>query len=39
MLLTIITSILTAWQTSQTLKETTIDNSLQITSNFAEQTL
>jgi len=39
MLLTIITSILTAWQTSQTLKETTIDNSLQITSNFAEQTV
>jgi len=39
MLLTIITSILTAWQTSQTLKETTINNSLQITSNFAEQTV
>lgn len=39
MLLTIITSILTAWQTSQTLKETTINNSLQITRNFAEQTV
>jgi len=39
MLLTIITSILTAWQTSQTLKKNTIDNSLQITSNFAEQTV
>jgi len=39
MFLTITTSILTAWQTSQTLKKTTIDNSLQITSNFAEQTV
>ena len=39
MFLTITTSILTAWQTSQTLKETTINNSLQITSNFAEQTV
>lgn len=38
-LLTIISSILTAWQTSKTLKENTIDNSLQITSNFAEQTV
>ena len=38
-LLTIITSTLTAWQTSQTLRETIIDNSLQITSNFAEQSV
>jgi signal transduction histidine kinase len=38
-LLTIITSTLTAWQTSQTLRESTIDNGLQITSNFAEQSL
>jgi hypothetical protein len=38
-LLSIITSTLTAWQTSQTLRETTINNSLQITSNFAEQTV
>lgn len=38
-LLTVITSILTAWQTSLTLRESTIDNSLQITSNFAEQTV
>jgi len=38
-LLSIITSTLTAWQASQTLRETTIDNSLQITSNFAEQTV
>ena len=37
--LTIITSTLTAWQTSQTLKKTTINTSLQITSNFAEQTV
>ena len=39
MLLTVITSLLTAWQTSRTLRESTIDNSLQITSNFAEQTV
>ena len=39
MLLTVITSILTAWQTSQTLRKNTIDNSLHITSNFAEQTV
>lgn len=39
LLLTIITSILTAWQTSQTLRKTTIDNSLQITRNLAEQTV
>ncbi|NQY86411.1 MAG: hypothetical protein HRT51_01470 [Colwellia sp.] len=38
-LLSIITSTLTAWKTSQTLRETTINNSLQITSNFAEQTV
>ena len=38
-LLTIITSILTALQTSRTLRESTIDNSLQITRNFAEQTV
>ena len=38
-LLSIITSTLTAWQTSQILRETTINNSLQITSNFAEQTV
>lgn len=37
--LTIITSTLTAWQTSQTLKQATINNSLQITHNFAEQTV
>lgn len=39
MLLAITTSILTAIQTSKTLRETTINTSLQITSNFAEQTL
>lgn len=38
-LLTVITSLLTAWQTSRTLRESTIDNSLQITSNLAEQTV
>lgn len=38
-LLTVITSVLTAWQTSQTLKENTIKNGLQITNNFAEQTV
>ena len=38
-LLTIITSILTALQTSRTLRESTIDNRLQITRNFAEQTV
>lgn len=38
-LLSLITSTLTAWQTSKILRETTIDNSLQITSNFAEQTV
>ena len=38
-LLTLVTSILTAWQTSKTLRKSTIDNSLQITSNFAEQTV
>lgn len=35
--LTITTSLLTAWQTSQTLKAAIINNSLQITRNFAEQ--
>lgn len=38
-MITIITSLLTAWQTSQTLRENTIDTSLQITQNFAEQTV
>lgn len=38
-LLTLITSLLTAWQTSRTLKENTIDTSLQITQNFAEQSV
>lgn len=38
-MITIITSLLTAWQTSQTLRENTIDTSLQITHNFAEQTV
>jgi signal transduction histidine kinase len=38
-ILTVISSILTAWRTSQTLKENTIKNSLQITSNFSEQTV
>jgi signal transduction histidine kinase len=37
--LTTLTSFLTAWQTSQTLRKTTINNSLQITSNFAEQSV
>ena len=36
-LLTLITSILTAWQSSQTLRKTTIDNNVQITHNFADQ--
>ncbi len=35
--LTLATSTLTAWQSSQTLRETTIDNNIQITNNFAEQ--
>ncbi len=38
-LLAIVTSVLTAWQTSQTLRQSTISNGLQITHNFAEQTL
>ncbi|MCI2284640.1 hypothetical protein L3081_16145 [Colwellia sp. MSW7] len=38
-MITIITSLLTAWQTTQTLRENTIDTSLQITQNFAEQTM
>ena len=36
-LLTLITSTLTAWQSSQTLRKTTIDNNVQITHNFADQ--
>ncbi|MFT5298416.1 MAG: two-component system sensor histidine kinase BarA, partial [Colwellia sp.] len=35
--LTLITSILTAWQSSQTLRKTTINNNIQITHNFADQ--
>jgi signal transduction histidine kinase len=37
--MTIITSALTAWQSSKTISEATIENGLQITSNFAEQTV
>jgi signal transduction histidine kinase len=36
-LLTLITSTLTAWQSSQTLRKTTINNNVQITHNFADQ--
>ncbi len=35
----IVTSVLTAWQSSKTISETTIENGLQITNNFAEQTV
>jgi signal transduction histidine kinase len=35
--LTLITSVLTAWQSSQTLRKTTINNNIQITNNFADQ--
>ncbi len=38
-LLTLITSILTAWQLSQILRKTTINNNVQITNNFAEQAI
>ncbi|MEY8253231.1 MAG: histidine kinase dimerization/phospho-acceptor domain-containing protein, partial [Colwellia sp.] len=37
--MTIITSALTAWQSSKTISEATIENGLQITSNFAEQSV
>lgn len=37
--LTVTTSILTAWQSSQTLKDTIIDNALKITDNFADQSV
>ena len=37
--LTIITSSLTAWQSSKTISEATIENGLQITLNFAEQSV
>jgi len=37
--MTIITSALTAWQSSKTLSEATIENGLQITLNFAEQSV
>ena len=36
-LLTFSSSLLTAWQTSQTLRKNTIETGLQVTSNFAEQ--
>ncbi len=36
-LLTLITSVLTAWQSSQVLRKATIDNNIQITNNFADQ--
>ena len=36
-ILTLITSTLTAWQSSRTLKEATIDNNMQIANNFADQ--
>lgn len=35
--LTLITSILTAWQSSQMLRKATINNNIQITNNFADQ--
>jgi len=35
--LTLLTSLLTAWQTSQTLRKNTIDTGEQVTSNFSEQ--
>ena len=38
-ILAITTSIITAWQTSQKITTTTIDNGLQVTSNFAEQSV
>lgn len=37
--MTIITSALTTWQSSKTVSEATIENGLQITSNFAEQSV
>jgi len=37
--MTIITSALTAWQSSKTIGEATIENGLQITLNFAEQSV
>jgi len=37
--MTIITSALTAWQSSKTLSEATIENGLQVTLNFAEQSV
>ena len=37
--MTIITSALTAWQSSKTISEATIESGLQITSNFAEQSV
>lgn len=39
MLVTILISILTAWRTVQTIKRTTIENSLHITNNFAAQSV
>jgi len=36
-LLTLISSLLTAWQTSDTLRKNTMDNGQQVTNNFAEQ--
>jgi len=38
-ILAIVTSIMTAWQTSQLVRQSTIDTGLQLTSNFAEQSL
>ena len=35
-ILTLITAFLTAWQSSRTLRKSTIDNNMQITKNFAE---
>lgn len=35
--LTLLTSLLTAWQTSQTLRKNTMETGLQVTSNFSEQ--
>jgi len=35
--LTLVTSVITAWQSSQVLRATTINNNVQITNNFADQ--
>ncbi len=38
-ILAIVTSVITAWQTSLKIRQSTIENAMQITSNFADQTV